>query len=402
MRFFLLPLLLWQTACVSQNIVRDRAYEPATEAYQRGDVAAAIEKFPSGEKYGFIPTVEKSWLAIWQRQWNPEALQKQVATFDERRYTSLSREAGYFLFQESEEGYVPAEHEIAILHLISAIHFQQQEKNEDAEVELRRAGYVLDNYWDDASLRLWLGALWAGMGHWEEAQVDWRRAQAMNPSPELKKLLTSAPPQSLALHFFGNGPKTEWPEGQYAPDFKDEVLSPGDKLAISVSTLPWFKRHTQRNSELRDVLVKSNFMAQYLGSKTLTTAEHGLNKAGTIGIRAVGVAVGAAIVGGVIYLAAQAGGNVGSGDGLGYLLSGGVAAGYGIWKVGEDLDHKYTQVIREDDRKKQESLRIYRMVRFMPTWIALDTHTAEPNDYEIKVPINSPLSRTHLDLINHF
>lgn len=395
----LIPLFSLQSACVSNSIIRDKQYTPAVEAYQRGDIKDAKEKFPTGEKAGFIPSVEKSWLDVWESKWDPKPIQKQVSTFDERKYTSLTREAGYFLFQESEEGYVPAEHEIVVLHLLSAVHFHQQGKKEDAEVELRRAGYVLDNYWDDAALRLWLGALWAGLGDWNEAQVDFRRAYALKPVKELKKLSEMRPPKNLTLHFYGNGPKTEWPQGQYAPEFLEDSLRTG--IPIVASTLPWFQRHTKRNTELRDVLVKSNFMAQYVGNKTLTGAEHGITKVGSWGIRAVGVAVGAAIVGAVIYLFSQSNSQA-SGEALTYLLAGGVGAGYGIWKYGEEIDHKYTKMIEDDDRKKNESLRIYRMVRFMPTWIGLETQAAANVDYEIKVPIKSVLSPTQLDLINHF
>ncbi len=393
-----LVIALSQSACVSKGIIRDKQYLPAVEAYQRGDINDAFEKFPEGEKAGFIPAVEKSWLNLWRQSWSPDQLQAQVDTFDQRKYTSLSREAGYFLFQESEEGYVPSEHEIVVLHLLSAIHFNQSGKNEQAQVELRRAGYVLDNYWDDAALRLWLGSLWAGLGEWNEAQVDFRRAYAIRPSKELKILAEAGAPKTLTLHFYGNGPKTEWPEGRYEPRFFDDPVRPSPP--ILVSTLPWFERHTKRNTELRDVLVKSNFMAQYLGNKTLTGAEYGFTKAGTWSLRAVGVGVGAALLGGVLYLASQGGGQ--SGEALSYMAVGSVGIGYKIWETGSDLDREYTRKIQEDDRKKQESLRIYRMVRFMPTWISLEASPAPASDYEVKVSIKTAIGSTQLDLINHF
>lgn len=398
-QIFFLGLSALQTACVSSQIIRDKEYLPAVEAYQRGDVKDARSLFPEGEQNGFIPSVEKSWLNIWQEDWNPKDLQTQVNTFDQRKYTSLTREAGYFLFQESEEGYVPAEHEIVVLHLLSAIHFHQNGKTEEAHVELRRAGYVLDNYWDDAALRLWLGALWAGMGDWNEALVDFRRANALKPNPELAKLSTMRAPKNLTLHFHGNGPITEWPEGNYTPDFKEDRLR--SDLPVAISTLPWFERHTKRNTELRDVLVKSNFMAQYLGNKTLTGAEYGLTKTTTWSLRALGVAVGAALLGGVLYLASQSQGTQ-SGEALGYMAVGSVGIGYQMWKSASDLDREWTKNIEADDRRKQESLRIYRMVRFMPTWIALEAKRSDPINYELKIPIKTISGPTQLDLINHF
>ena len=226
-RTFLILVALGQCACATRRAVRDREYKPAVEAYQRLDPEQAYDFMPRGEAGGFITTVEKDWLAFWsKKEWDEKPLQAQVDTFDQRHYTSITREADYFLFQESEEGYVPSEHEVVLLHLISAMHFSETSRVEDAKVELRRAGYVLDRYWDDPALRIWLGGLWASLGEWDEAQVDFRRAGVMSGNKEWIKLADGPPPPDLTLHFFGNGPMVEWKDGQYEPQFKSDPLSP--------------------------------------------------------------------------------------------------------------------------------------------------------------------------------
>ena len=215
LRFSLLAVLsILQTACASYQIIRDNEYDFSVSAYRVGDVGAALKSFPNGEEGGLITSVEKSWLSLWEGRWDPQPLQHQVESFDSRKYISLSREAGYFLFQEAEEGYVPSEHEVVILHLLSATHFLQLGKVDEGKVELRRAGYLLDRYWDDAALRLWLGSLWASAGQWQEAQVDFRRANSLNPSPQLTQLAEGPPARHLYLQFYGVAPNMKWKEGQ--------------------------------------------------------------------------------------------------------------------------------------------------------------------------------------------
>lgn len=383
-----------QIACASNAIIRDRAYKPAVEAYQLTDLKDALDKFPSGENHGFITSVEKGWLSQWANRWDARPMQKQVDTFDQRRYISVTREAGIFLFQESEEGYVPSEHEVVILHLLSAAHYAQKNESDEAKVELRRAGYILDRFWDDPSLRLWLGSLWTALGDWNEAQVDFRRSAALTGDINIRLLSerTKAPPH-LVLHFYGNGPRVAWKEGNYQPDFLGEAKPLQDTLA-AVPTLAWFKRHSLRNSQLRDLLVKSNFMAQYLGNKTMTYAEHGIVKTSSWTVRTVGIAVGAAIVAAGVYLAIQ---TKASGDALQLFGTAGLAAGGAIWAAGEDMDRGLTREIKAHDRQNQEDLRIYRMVRFMPTWIAIDLKPAAAVENTVLLNFGRGV-----ELVNHF
>lgn len=400
-RWTLIALALLEVACASHRVIRDRAYEDSVNAYRGGDLDTALRKFPHGEKGGFITSVEKAWLSMWVGNFDPTPLQEQVKTFDKRNFVSLSREAGYFLFQEAEEGYVPSESEVVVLHLLSAIHFFQTRQSEEGLVELRQAGYVLDHYWDDPSLRIWLGSLWAGAGHWDEAQVDFRRANALSPNRELQKLSEGYKPKEISLHFYGTAPVMHWTEGNYTPEFSPEPSEPRE-LAIYAPTLPWFKRHETRNNQLRDVLVKSNFMAQYLGSKALTQTERGINKTATYTIRLAAIVVGVAVVAGAIYIVSQIPG-AGNGDALGYVAAGGLGVAAGIWTFGGELDRQLERDVLRGDREKQEDLKIYRMVRFMPGWIGISlAPKAEAVENQKSVIFAGPPGATRLSLINHY
>lgn len=393
MKLSLALVALFVTACASNKIIRDDRYQPAVEAYGRGEPDAALERFPSGEEHGFITSTEKAWLGLWAGQGHDRDLAKQAPSFDDRHFVSLSREAGVFLFQESEEGYVPSEHEAVVFHLLRAIYFHREKNLEEAAVELRQAGYILDRTWDDPALRLWLGTLWAANGDWNEAQVDFRRADELSPSAEAAKLSRlKSPPRNLNLHFYGNSPVMKWPEGQFAPDFAEDT-KPSEG---GYSSLPWFVRHTKRNSELRDVILKSNFMAQYLGDKALTNTERGVGHAVTGAIKITAIAVGTALTAAVLYLAAQS--NV-SGDGLGYLLAGSVGAGVGIWNAGEDFHRDFKKTVNADEERKMKALRVYRLVRFLPSWIRVDIKPSVNATRSIDL---SSRSETKVELWNHF
>src|SRR5665213_3600294 len=97
-----LALMLLQAACATNRVIRDRDYEASVNAYRLADPKLALDRFPRGEEGGLITSEEKAWLSVWDQKWDPQPLQKQVDTFDQRKFTSISREAGYFLLQEAE------------------------------------------------------------------------------------------------------------------------------------------------------------------------------------------------------------------------------------------------------------------------------------------------------------
>lgn len=396
-RLILLSSLV--AACSSNRVIRDHEYDASLNAYRRGDVGEALDKFPSGEQGGLITSVEKSWLSLWEQNWNPAPLQQQVDTFDSRNFTSLSREAGYFLMQEAEEGYVPAEHEIVILHLLSATHFLQLGRLEDGKVELRRAGYVLDRYWDDPALRLWLGSLWVSAGQWNEAQVDFRRANALRPNQELERFAEGPPVRELALEFSGVGPAMQWKEGHYTPQFSEAQQPPEMELA-GASTLTWFERHSQRNTDLRDSLVKSNFMAQYLGGKAVTGTERGLSFAAGVTIKTIAVAIGAAVVGTILYVGVMATGSTPNSEQLGAIFGAGIGTSSYIWKAGDQLEDHLDHSIAQSELSKQKDLKIYRVARFLPGWIGLNLTVREGSS--ARAISLKKVGDTQVLLVNHF
>ncbi|RYZ83623.1 MAG: hypothetical protein EOP04_19615 [Proteobacteria bacterium] len=107
----LLPIL---SACSTSQLIRDHEYKFSQAAFQFEDPEKALDEFPTKEKHGFVTTVEKSWIGLWANKTDQKELLRQAQTLDDRKYTSISREAEYFFFSESDEGYIPAEHEVVV------------------------------------------------------------------------------------------------------------------------------------------------------------------------------------------------------------------------------------------------------------------------------------------------
>ena len=409
----LLPLL---TACTSSTILRDKDYQIPLNAFKAGETKAAIENFPKLEDGGFITTVEKSWLGVWNGSVGDEQLkqiEKQTKTFDERKFVSVTREAGVFLTQESEEGYVPAEYEVVVLHLTAAMAYMQLGKWEDAEVEARRAGFYLQNpfnqnqiHFDDPALRIWLAGVWAALGDWNAAQVDLRRAAELSGDKKLAKLAAEdRAPKDLTVEFSGVAPELKWIEGQLAPEFLVDDKKPAGHEA-GFDTRAWFQRHTQRNTAIRDVLLKSNYMSQYLSIKTVTAAQRGGAATMAIVVGTAGVVVGLAIVGATIYVLAQ--GGAGTGDGAGQLLAIGFAVAWGSAKWAMDWNKELQAGLTKDEQAVLTDLRAYRLVRFMPQWISLDLKAPKvqlASNYDDRrkiIELRAPKSKTSARFVQVF
>ncbi len=169
-----LALIVNTAACTTRQINRNSEYKTSEAAFRSGDLNQAINRFPKKEAGGFITSVEKSWLGFWNGNTNNEDLMNQVSTLDQRRYTSLLRETEYFFYNESEDGYIPAEHEIIVMHILNAMFYLRQEQWDKSRVEARKAVFFLQNYFredqehfDDPALRIWLSGIWAALGEWQ-------------------------------------------------------------------------------------------------------------------------------------------------------------------------------------------------------------------------------------------
>ncbi|WP_413613182.1 hypothetical protein [Bdellovibrio sp. HCB-110] len=400
-------LTLITTACSTKQIIRDSEYKYSEAAFKSGDIPQALERFPTKERHGFVTSIEKSWLALWDGEKDNKDLMRQSKTLDERKFTSVTREAKYFFYNESEDGYIPAEHEIIVMHLMNAMYFMRNEKWDEARVEARRATFFLQNYFkedqshfDDPALRLWLAGIWASLGEWQDAQVDLRKAYELSKNKALLPLIEmQQPPKNLNVIFDGGGPVITWQEGKLSPEFSDASTPPS--TAIKFNTLPWFLRHEERNSEIRSIVMKSNYMAQYYGLNTSVGAEKSLGFAASNGLRAAGVIVGAVIIGGGIYILAQSGAS-GSGEAAGYIIATGLLASAELWKKGDRLARDFERSTEESKQEGLENLRTYRFVRFMPSWISLTTTDEFVGLQAKSLHFKSPSSKTTVLFLQRF
>lgn len=404
--FALLIFSILTTACTSRQIIRDSEYKYSEAAFRSGDPEKALQFFPTKEKNGFVTSIEKSWIALWNYEKNHDALLKQSQTLDERNYTSILRETEYFFYSESEDGYIPAEHEIIILHLINAMYFMRNGQWEDARVEARRSTFFLQNYFkddqshfDDPALRLWLAGIWAALGEWQDAQVDLRKAYELSKNPALLPLIEKQhPPESLSIVFEGSGPRVVWREDVAIPEYRDENTPP--VAEIKFNTLPWFLRHEQRNSKIRNIVMTSNYKAQYYELNTAVGAEKGLGIVASNSLRAAGLITGVAIIGGGIYLLIQSGASSGSGDAVGYIFGAGIIAGTTLWNKGNEIAREFERSAEESKKKGLENMRTYRFVRFMPSWIYLEKDIS--NFSGKNLAFQSPNSTTKVLFIQKF
>jgi hypothetical protein len=374
------------SACASNTLIRDQDYGPSVKAARAGHFEKALQQFPAKEEGGFITSIERAWLTSWRLSDQDlqtenglillhdrlDDLQKQIATFEDRKFISLSRESKYFLFQESEEGYVPSEPEITVLHLISAQFFLKLGQTDDAKVELRRANFILQgafdlhqNHFDDPALRVWSGSLWLALGDWQEAQVDFRKAAELSGNERLKKLSElKKPPAKLELIFSGATPEIQWSESSWQPLFLEDKDQPSISYAVHLSTSPWYTQQLQRNTELRNLMMKSNYMAQSLSVKTSANSKRFGGHVLTTTMEVAGILIVTGAVAGGLYLLGS------SAEGGAYLIGLGFVGGGALLQASEREDERLHQQIDDSERSDFQDLRTYRFVRFLPQWIS--------------------------------
>lgn len=401
--------LLLLAACSTSQIIRDSEYKNSETAFRNGDPANALNEFPIKEQGGFVTSIEKSWLGFWDNQVNQQDLQRQTKTLDSRQYISLSRETEYFFMNESEEGYIPSEHEIILMHILSSMYYMRVGQWEEARVETKQATYFLQSifsadqkHFDDPALRIWVAALWTALGEWNEAQVDLRRAYEMSQNKNLLPLIEAQrPPPDLSIAFDGTGPDVTWTFGSPLPNFADKDPQPA--FNITYSTLPWFQRHQERNTLIRDKISKSNYMSQYYGIQLSKGSERTVGFISANALRVTGAVVGTAIAAAGVYLITAGGGASasGSGDAVALILGAGFYVGASIWHVGDDVDKKFKKSSEEIDRKGQEDIKTYRYVRFLPSWISL-TDGIVVTAMGKEVALKSPTSTTTVRFVQRY
>ncbi|WP_413289797.1 hypothetical protein [Bdellovibrio sp. HCB337] len=404
----LLPLFL--LACTSTQVIRDSEYKYSEAAFKFSDPQKALEQFPQKEHGGFVTSIEKSWLGFWAGETNQDDLLAQAHTLDSRQYISLSRETEYFFFNESEEGYIPAEHEIIVMHLISSMYFMRNQQWDKARVEAKQASYFLETFFkadqkhfDDPALRTWLAGIWTALGEWNEAQVDIRKAYELTKDKNLLPWIEQkTAPKELSIAFEGTGPKVTWKFGEPLPGFEQDKEKP--TVTISYPTLPWFERHQVRNTLIREQISKSNYMSQYYGIQLGKGAQRSVGFVTANTIRATGVVLGTVVgLGGLYVMAviASHGGGSGSGELFTLPLVGGFYIAKSFWEEGDKIDESFKEYNEKMDVDGKESLKTYRFVRFMPSWISVTDQlvlTATGKEFSMK----SPKSPTTVRFVQKF
>lgn len=375
-------ILLLTSACASSGILRDQDYQASLALARQGELSEALREFPRKEDGGFITGVEKSWLGFWTGQADAKAAVRLRNDLEDRKVTWVSRETQTFFVLETEEGYLPAEHEVVAYHIISAMNFLRTGDVVSARVEAKRAAEVLQgdfnpgtSEFDDPALRIWLASVWLALGEWGSAQVDLRRAAAMNGDKDLKLLAEKdRAPSVFELRMIGSGPELVWTKSDPVPDFRIGGRAP-EGLEHPVPTQAWYDHHRERNTALRDFVVKSNYMTQATGIKarSATQVTAGGVAAGTL--MTAGTIVGVGLIGGALYLLVQVGGQCDASCGEALLYIGLLGAGI-IKSAAQSAENLFTQVRKNteaDERRSFERLRVYRFVRFLPNWFGWST-----------------------------
>lgn len=373
LKLFLLALgCLFAVSCANKTLIRDSEYDPVYQALGQQNANDALLNFPEKERGGFITTFEKAWIKFWtdQEKFTPEDIQVVQNLSDQiekRKFVSISHEASVFLIGESEDGYIPSEHEIISLHLFLTMLYLDSGNRDSAHVELKRAVEYLANNpegkettFDDPAMRLWLSSLWQAIGDDDHATVDLRKAMELSGDKFITRAIEDHN-RKVTLVLTGVGPKPNWSNSGLSMAF-EYTLEPNNKNdGILCSTRNWYEWHQNRNTKIRDSLIKSHYMASSLGHKTsrLSTKTTGLAVTGLIYTTAAIVLAGGA------YAAIQLG-DVSNAD---KIFGVGLLAATWIASKAESFHDSVNRSVEKSKINEAESLKIYRMIRFLPSYI---------------------------------
>ncbi len=410
MQTLIYAYVLFMMSCTSGQIIRDDEYTNSVTLFRQKEIRAALETFPKKESHGFLTDLEKNWIRFWIDQSKPEELVTQSNTVELRQMTSIVHDASAFLVGPSEDGYYPAEHEIIFLHLLAGFSFIDQKKYAEARVEAKKASELLQRPspstgttdFDDPALRIMMSSLWWLLGEWPEAQVDLRRAHEMSNSPYPENFGPN--PKMLSLYLNSLMPESDWSKAEDRPVFiydlpkleGAEFIQPNSPWVYHFSTEPWIKWHLRRSDELRDVMIKSNYMAQYLSAKTKRGLTEGLGFLASGTVKALGVIAGTAIVAGGLYIAAQAhsGGELPSA-----IVATGFLVGQKSWKAGDRITSDVSLSAKREEENDIRNIQVYRYMRFLPASIRLSNQQVLSNSSVVTKTLFSEDSLRSLQMI---
>lgn len=371
MRFcFYLILLLFSVSCANKTLIRDTEYQPVYQALKLHDAKDALRNFPEKEQNGFITTFEKAWIRFWSSSekfsdGDIQIIQNLSDQINKRKFISISHEATVFLVGESEDGYIPSEHEIISLHLFLAMLYLDVKKFDSAHVELKRAVEYLANNpegnettFDDAAIRIWLASLWEAIGNRNASDVDLRKAMELS-GVNLNKVLENSK-RDVQLLMTGFGPKVKWSEGGEIVNFQFHLPTAQEYL---FSTNDWYSWHKKRNTKIRDSLVKSHYMTVALGHETSNFSK---KTAGFAAISLLTVA-GIAVVAGSVYACIQLPTCVSSTDAYQGLLGLTLLTAAFVVEKGDQIATYVDKQITASNKDRAEFRKTYRMIRFLPS-----------------------------------
>lgn len=320
----LLGLAAFTTSCSSASLLTRADYRPAVEAMGKEGPARAEELLPAGEAGSFIPTMERTYLALLQGRPEIDALRAYAARIDDRVRIRVSEELAFLFYVETPEGYFASEHEIIWMHMLLSWGYSLRHDTDSAIIEAKKAALLLEGKakagrFDDPMLRVILATLWVMCDRWEDARVDFRVAARLDPSLKWAGSLAEqpAPPGPLTLVLTGTGPEPAWkPEMRLNPirGLRDLEFSPPGKdppLAFfdasgrpltsfrSPDSSRWYARHLERNNALHEVFDDSRYSQRLILSTTKGTLKAG-------GFITVGILLGTlslGVGGAIVYYA---------------------------------------------------------------------------------------------------
>ncbi len=409
----MLVLVLLGSGCSQNNLLTRQDYQQSQRDFLRGDANEALLDFPRKTEGGtFITTMEQGYLSLIQGKPQIKELQKQADVLENRVRYHVSREARTFFYVQTPEDYYASEHEVIWMHFLLSWGYSLQGKHEDACVEARIAGSLLQlpwspsGYFDDPAMRLFLAGLWTMCGDWHEAQVDLRAAWFQDHSLTWALELSERrhPPAHLFIVLGGPGPEPVWnPELTANPLRSGRQVSfmlRGNKGPLSITDQrgiiikpylspdagKWYERHLARDSELHEMIQDSVYGQKMAVSGAMAggwiAATTGMGLAVGIG----GTALGAA----VIYY----------GQSLDALKIGlavaavGIKMGINISKIGYE---KSTRMLEQD----LDPTPGYRFVRYLPEYLWMGW-----SDQTITYPVQlrtptANIKIQHPSVINH-
>ncbi len=375
LKLFLLALgCLFAVSCANKTLIRDSEYNPVYQALSQKNANEALLNFPDKEENGFITTFEKAWIKFWtdKEKFTPEDIQVVQNLSDQiekRKFVSISHEASVFLVGESEDGYIPSEHEIISLHLFLSMLYLDAGNRDAAHVELKRAVEYLANNpegkettFDDPAIRLWLASLWEAIGDRDHADVDLRKTMELS-GHNLTPLLNNQK-RKIVLLMSGVGPKTEWSLDGENMIFKYSLIHDDEQDRYAFSTRQWFQWHQNRNTNIRNSLVKSHYMAEALSYSTTRVSKRTLGFAASTAMFVGAVAVAA---GGTYALIQVASAPNAPADSFKAIIGLTLLGIKFFMDKSADITKYVDEKIEAADRNQEELRKTYRMIRFLPS-----------------------------------